>query len=57
MVERRELAKLCGVTEEGGVELNLLVDGSWEDNNGVKYDISSASVNHTKMKHLAYAIA
>jgi hypothetical protein len=45
------------VTEEGGVELNLLVDGSWEDNNGVKYDISSALVNHAKMKHLAYAIA
>jgi hypothetical protein len=57
MVERRELAKLCGVTKEGGFELNILVDGSWEDNNGVVYDISSALVNHAKTKHLAYAIA
>ncbi len=57
MVERRELARLSGVTEEGGAELNLLVDGSWEDNNGVKYDISSALVNHAETKHLAYAIA
>ena len=57
MVERRELARLSGVTKKGGVELNILVDGSWEDNNGVRYHISSALVNHTESKHLAYAIA
>ena len=57
MVERRELARLSGVTKEGGVELNILVDGSWKDNNGVEYHISSALVNHAETKHLAYAIA
>jgi hypothetical protein len=34
-----------------------VVDGSWKDNNGVQYHISSALVNHTESKHLAYAIA
>jgi hypothetical protein len=57
MAERRELAKLSGVSKEGEDEFNILVDGSWEDHNGVKYDISSALVNYAKMKHLAYAIA
>ena len=57
MAERRELAKLCELTKEGGNELNILVDGRWEDNNGVKYDISSALVNHANAKDLAYAIA
>ena len=57
MVERRELARLSGVTKEGEDELNILVDGSWKDNNGVEYHISSALVNHAKTKHLAYAIA
>lgn len=57
MVERKELAKLCGLTKEGEDELNILVDGSWKDNNGVEYHISSALVNHAETKNLAYAIA
>jgi len=57
MVERRELARLSGVTKEGEDELNILVDGSWKDNNGVEYHISSALVNHAETKNLAYAIA
>ena len=56
MAERRELARLSGVTKEEG-DLNILVDGRWEDKNGVKYHISSALVNYAETEHLAYAIA
>ncbi len=57
MAERKELARLSGITKGGADEFNILVDGGWEDKNGVKYHISSALVNHAKVKHLAYAIA
>jgi hypothetical protein len=57
MAERRELARLSGVSKEEEEDLNILVDGRWKDKNDVEYHISSALVNHAETKHLAYAIA
>ena len=56
MVERRELASLCGLSKEGG-KSDILIDGNWKDKNNVKYHISSALINNTDTKNLAYAIA
>jgi len=56
MSDRRNLAKLSNVNFQGESGENIIINGGWTGNDGVNYHISSALVERSQVKRLAYAI-